>query len=55
MVLQYDQLKVHMVTIEREKLLSNSAMYKHRCLENIKNLYKNAGGCDYQKKYKAIL
>ena len=44
-----------MVTIGVELLLSNSAMYKHRCLENIKKLCKSSGKCDNQQKYKAII
>ena len=30
-------------------------MYEHRCLENINKLYKSAGKCDDQQKYKVIL
>ena len=30
-------------------------MYEHRCLENIKRLYKTAGKCDDQQQYKDIL
>ena len=30
-------------------------MYEHRCLENIKKLYKCDGTCDYQHEYQAII
>ena len=36
----------HMVTIGVDQSLSNSAVYEHRCLENIKKLYKSVGECD---------
>ena len=44
-----------MVTIGIDQLLSNFAMYKHRCLVNIKKLYTYAGKCEYQLQFKAIL
>ena len=31
-------LKQHMVIIVVDQLLSNSALYEHRCLENIKKI-----------------
>ena len=37
-----------MVTIGVDQSLSNSAMYGHRCLENIKKLYKSDVKCDDQ-------
>ena len=33
--------------------LSNSALYKHICLENTKYIYKLSGKCDDQQQYKA--
>ena len=30
-------------------------MYEHRCLGNIKNLYKSAGQFDDQQQYKVII
>ena len=36
----------HMVTIGVDQSLSNSAMYEHICMENIKKLYKYAVKCD---------
>ena len=44
-----------MVTIGIDQQLSNIALYKHRCPENIKKLYKSDGKCDNQQPYKAIL
>ena len=43
-----------MVTIEIDQLLSNSPLYKHTCLENIKKLYKYTGKRDDKQQYKAI-
>ena len=44
-----------MVTVGIYKLSSNSAMYEHRCLENINKLYTSAGKFNHQEQYKAIL
>ena len=44
-----------MVTIGIDKSLSNSSMYEHICLENIKKIYKTAGKCDNQQRYKSII
>ena len=33
----------HMVAIEVDQSLSNSALYEHKCMENTKKLYKTAG------------
>ena len=54
-LLQSKQLKQHMFNIWFYQSLSNSAIYEHRFLENIKNLYKSAGKCDDQQHYKAII
>ena len=53
--LQSEQMEQHMFTIGVYKLLSNSDLYEHRCLQNITKLYKSSGKCDYQQQYKAIL
>ena len=37
------------------KSLSNSALFEHTCLQNIKKLYKYARKCDNQKKFKDII
>ena len=54
-VMHSEQLKHHMVSIGVYQSLSNSALYEHICLENIKKLYKSSGKCDDQQQYKAIL
>ena len=53
-LLYSEQLKQHMVIIGVDQSLSNIALYKHICLENIKTLYKLTRKCDYQHQYKAI-
>ena len=45
----------YMVTILFEQQWSNTAMYEHRYLENVKKLYKSAVKCDDQQQYKAII
>ena len=54
-VLQSQRLKYHVQTIGIHPSLSNNAVYEHKCLENIKKLYKQAGKCDYQQQFKYIL
>ena len=39
-------LKDNVQTIGIEQSLINNAIYEHKCLENIKKLYKQAGKCD---------
>ena len=48
-------MEQHMVTIGIDQYLSNSALYEHRCLENINRVYKSGGKCDYKQQYKAII
>ena len=43
------RLKYHVQTIGIHPSLSKNAMYEHKCLENIKTLYKQAVKCDYQQ------
>ena len=47
--------KYHLHTIGIDQSLSNNAIYEQKCLQNIKNLYKQSGKCDDQKKFKDIL
>ena len=54
-MLQSPRLKYHVQTIGIDQLLSNNAIYEHKCLENIKKLYKQAGKCDNQKQFKDII
>ena len=44
-----------MATIEIHLSLNKSAFYEHRCLKNIKNVYKYFGKRDHQQQYKSIL
>ena len=44
-----------MVAIGVDQALSNSALYEHICLENIKKLYKNAGKYEDRQQYKAMI
>ena len=53
-LLQSEILKQHMVIIGAEQSLSNSALYKHRCLENTK-IKQLAVKCDDKYQYKEIL
>ena len=48
-------LKYHLQTIGVHPSLRNNAIYEHKCLENIKILYKQAGKCDYQQQLKDII
>ena len=42
-------LKYPVKTIGIDQYLSNNALYEHKCLENIKKLYKHSGKYDDQK------
>ena len=44
-----------MVIIGLDQSLSNTALYKHICLENTKYIYKLSGKCDDQQQYKTII
>ena len=44
-----------MVTIGIDQSLSNTAIYEHICLENIKKLYTFSGKCDDKNQYKTII
>ena len=54
-MLQSPRLKYHVQTIGVDPSLSNNTIYEHKCLENIKKLYKQAGKCDGQQQFKDIL
>ena len=49
------RLKYHMKTIGIDQSLRNSAIFKHRCLQNIKKLYEHAGKCDNQQQFRDIV
>ena len=48
-------MKDHVQTIGIDQSLSNNAIYEHKCIENIKKLYKQAGKCDDQQQLKYFL
>ena len=54
-MLQSLRLRYHVQTIGIHPSLSKNAIYEHKCLENIKKLYKQAGKCDDQQQFKDIL
>ena len=54
-MLQSTRLNYHVNTIGIDSPLSKNAIYEHKCLENIKILYKQAGKCDDQQQFKDIL
>ena len=54
-ILQSPRLKYHIYTIGIRPSLNNNAIYEHKCLENIKNIHKQAGKCDKQQQFKDII
>ena len=54
-MLQPSKIKDHIQTIGIDQSLINNALYEHKCLENIKKLYKQAGKCDDQQQFKDFL
>ena len=54
-MLQSPQLKDHVQTIGIDQSLSKNALYDHKCPENIKKLYKQAGNCGNQQQFKDII
>ena len=54
-MLQSTRLKYHVQNIDIDQSLSSNDIYEHKCLENIKKLYKKSGKCDDQQQFKYIL
>ena len=54
-MLKSPQLKDYLQTIGIDQYLSNNDIYEHKCLENIKKIYKQAGKCDDHQQFKYIL
>ena len=54
-MLKSPRLKYHIQTMGIDPHLSNNNIYEHKCLENIKKIYKQAGNFDDQKQFKDIL
>ena len=53
--LQSPHLKCHVNTIGIDQSLSNSDIFRHRCLQNTNKLYKYSGKCDNQQKFNDII
>ena len=54
-IFQSPRLKYHVQTIGIDQSFSSNALYGHKCLQNIKKLYKHDGKCGNQKQLKNIL
>ena len=54
-MLKSPRINYHVQTIGIHPSLSNNAIYEHKCLENIKKLYKQDGKCDDHQQFKDIL
>ena len=54
-MLRSPRLKDQLKPIGIDPYLSNNSIYEHKCIENIKTLYKQAGKCDDQQQFKDIL
>ena len=54
-MLKYPWIKDHVHTIGIDSPLSKNTIYEHKCLENIKKLYKHAGKFDDHKQLKVII
>ena len=54
-MLQSPRLKYHVQKIGIYKSLSNNDLYEHKCIENIKKLYRQGGKCDCQQQFKDII
>ena len=51
-MLQSPRIKYYTKTNVIDQSLSNSTLFEHRFHKNINKLYKNAGKCDDQQKFK---
>ena len=45
-MLKLPRLKYHMKTIGIDQSVRNRTSFKHKCLNNIKNIYQHSGKCD---------
>ena len=54
-MLQSPRIKYHVNNIGIDISLSNNALFEHKCLQNIKKLYKNSVKCDDQQQFKDII
>ena len=53
--LQSPRLKYHVLTIGIHPYLIKNSIYEHKCPENIKKLYKQAGKCNNKQQFKDII
>ena len=54
-MLQSPHIKHHVKTISIDQSLSNNALFEHKCLQNIKKLYKHDGKFEDQQQFKDII
>ena len=54
-MLQSSRLEDHMKTIGIYQSLFTKYSFEHRCMNNIKKIYRHAGKCDYQQFLKDII
>ena len=54
-MLKSQRLKYQVKTIGIDQSLSTNSLSEHKCLQNIKKLYKHSGKCDDQQQLKDIL
>ena len=54
-MLQSSRLEDHMKTIGVYQSLFTRSSFEHKCMNNIKYIYKHAGKCDDQKNLKDII
>ena len=54
-MLQSSRLEDHVKTIVIDQSLFTNSSFEHRCMNNIQNIYQNAGKCDEQQNLKDIL
>ena len=54
-IFQSSRLEDHMKTIDIDRSSFTRSSFKHRRMNNIKNIYQHAGKCDYQQNLKNII
>ena len=54
-MLQSPHIKYPVKIIGIDQSLSKNDIFEHKCLQNIKKLYKCAGKCDDQQQFNGIL
>ena len=54
-MLQSSRLEDHMKTIGIDQSSFAKSSFEHRCMNNIKKIYQNAGKCDDQQNLKYII